>query len=153
MLPCFLCGRNARYNTARCSSNLSLAAMALTWDNEPAGSGLPYNCLQKSPCLCQSPNSFPSRSTDHIAPAENLSLIGFKANPDWSAPLWLSSLRQIIGFRFSLSKAPQEPYSCHRNAAASTVPANTTKYQQTMPPNQTQKTAVVTSSSTPTGSM
>ncbi|KAF7509542.1 hypothetical protein GJ744_007942 [Endocarpon pusillum] len=128
--------------------------MALTWNNEPAGSGLHFNCLQHSPCLCQPPNSFLSRSTDHthIASAENLSLAELKASPAWSAPLWLSSLRQIIAFRFSPSKTPSEAYSYHRNTA-STVPANTTKYQQIMPPKQTQKAAAVASSSTPTGSV
>lgn len=154
MLPCFHASR-ASYvvempDTTPPGVRQTLTAMALTWDNEPAGSALRFNCLQDSACLCQPPNSFPSRSTstDHIASPENLSLTGLKASPAWSAPLWLSSLRQIIGFRLSLSKTAQEPYSYHRNTA-STVPANTTKYQQIMPPKQTQKAAAVASTYTP----
>ena len=121
--------------------------MAQIWDNEPAGLGLASACFQDIQCPSPAMNSFPSRK--YALSSINLPAPKIQTILDWTAPIWLSNLCQILKVRLEYLEKLQGATS-RISLAPSILPPAAIEEQQAKPSTQTQGEAAMPYLSTPT---
>jgi hypothetical protein len=134
--------------TQHCVLIENSTAMAHIWHNEPLCGPLPLSYFQHAHSLPQPTHTL--LLTDYFPPPEKLSAKRLNAVKK-TAPVWLSSLCQILDIRIQNSKDSPQARSLNQKPASLTL-SESIKHQLNSPV-QRQKEAATTYSSTVMDSM